>query len=134
MKDEEICVRGHHLLCAPRYVGLGYTAEFARNMSAVLSRLRAGHAKARLVDGPDAICQACPNLKDGSCRDGGVGAEGIRSLQDRYVLGSLGIEVGSLMHWSQIEQAGRAPAIEVDFVCGGCRWSETCWESKNLEE
>ncbi|MCL5961214.1 MAG: DUF1284 domain-containing protein [Chloroflexi bacterium] len=129
MTHGTIQIRGHHLLCAPRFVGRGYSPAFVRSMGALLARLKLGRALALLVTAPDAICRSCPNLQEGVCADTGPDAERIRALQDSYVLDGLGIEPGSEVYWREIEHLIERPMFDVDFVCRDCRWREICWQS-----
>lgn len=53
-------LRVHHLLCAPLYVGKGYSEKFTENMDTVVARLKEG-TRLRLQVTPDVVCSECPN-------------------------------------------------------------------------
>ena len=53
-------LRVHHLLCAPLYVGKGYSEKFTENMDAIVARLKEG-TRLRLQVTPDVVCSECPN-------------------------------------------------------------------------
>ena len=59
-------LRVHHILCAPLFIGKGYSREFVKNMTQIVSEIEK-NATIRLQTAPDVICSACPNLKDGQC-------------------------------------------------------------------
>ena len=42
-------LRVHHLLCAPLYVGKGYSEKFTENMDAIVARLKEGRSEERRV-------------------------------------------------------------------------------------
>lgn len=60
-------IRYHHLMCAPRFIGEGYSDAFCKNMRAVSEKMKSGDYT--LVDTCDDICAACPNNKGGVCAD-----------------------------------------------------------------
>ena len=54
-------------MCAPRFIGEGYSDAFCKNMRAVSEKMKSGDYT--LVDTCDDICAACPNNKGGVCAD-----------------------------------------------------------------
>lgn len=117
-------MRAHHLLCALGFRGLGYSPEFVANMTQVVRRLRGGRARVALVDTPDVICAACPNLQGGRCRP----ASGRRSrvpTRDRRVLRRLGLVSGAELTARQAYALVReriTPEELREKLCAGCRW------------
>ena len=48
-------------MCAPRFIGEGYSDAFCKNMRAVSEKMKSGDYT--LVDTCDDICAACPTIK-----------------------------------------------------------------------
>lgn len=60
-------LRVHHILCAPLFVGKGYSEAFVRNMAGIVQGIEE-NASITLQTTPDVICAECPNLVGGKCR------------------------------------------------------------------
>ncbi len=131
-------IRGHNLLCIQGYVGKGYSAEFVENMTRIVNVLDAD-TPVTLVDVPDLLCAACPNLdRDTGCQLHGPGTERGIVSQDRDVLRRLGYHPGETIHWDDLLEkiAERIEPDDLDEICGKCPWLELghCKEGlKNLK-
>jgi len=116
-------LRAHNLLCIQGFVGKGYSPEFVANMRATVEAL--GDATSvTVVDGPDRLCEACPNLAASGCALHGEGTEAAIVGQDRDVLRRLGLTAGDVVPWGEILARIRA-AVEpedLDEICGTCPW------------
>ena len=117
-------LRGHNLLCIQGFVGKGYSPGFVANMTRVVDSLGDGR-DVTVVDGPDALCAACPHLDAASgCTLHGSGTEEGIVRQDRDVMARLGLHAEQTIAWSEILQRIRdhvAPD-DLDDICGSCPW------------
>ena len=64
-----LLLRGHHLLCLKGFQGYGYDEDFTENMTRVNDIRKHGDTAIWLTNSHDDVCKACPNLKDGLCKD-----------------------------------------------------------------
>lgn len=116
-------LRAHNLLCIQGFVGKGYSPEFVANMKATVDELGEG-TEVIVVDGPDRLCEACPNLAASGCTLHGEGTEATIVRQDRDVLRRLGLAAGETVPWGEILARIRV-AVEpgdLDEICGTCPW------------
>lgn len=112
-------MRGHHLLCALGFRGLGYSAEFSANMAAVLSRLdRAADTPVTVIDTPDAICSAFPADQPGHCTTPQV------IERDRRVIAGMGLKPGAVRSWAELRArlSGAFQPSDLDSLCATCPW------------
>lgn len=64
-----IIIRGHHLLCIPRFYRGGYTEEFADNMKKICMQIRDNpDIKIKVIKGCDDICDKCYHKKNNLCK------------------------------------------------------------------
>ncbi|MCL6518103.1 DUF1284 domain-containing protein [Alicyclobacillus sp.] len=112
-------LRGHHLLCLLGYRGMGYSREYAENMTRLHSALRAHPATPiELVSGPDDLCACFPADQPYHCEERVVHA------RDAAVLSRLGLTVGTRTTWRDLE-AGMAQAFvpeDIPELCSTCPW------------
>ncbi len=115
-------IRAHNLLCIQGFVGKGYSPEFVANMTRVIEALPGSDVT--VVDSPDALCEACPNLSGSGCTLHGNGTEESIVRQDRDVLGRLGLEAGEALAWNEIlvRIRERVAPDDLDDICGKCPW------------
>lgn len=88
-------------------------------MAAVLDSLKADSV-VQLAEGPDCICQNCPNKSSGC-----PGA----ALYDSRVRKLCGLESGERLTWEEFQKRIRECVIESEKlaqVCGKCQWSGIC--------
>ena len=116
-------LRAHNLLCIQGYVGKGYSPAFVANMDRVVASL-ADDTEVTVLDAPDALCEACPNLTGAGCALHGPGTEAGIVHQDRDVLRRLGLEAGARATWGEIVRriAARVAPDDLDDICGRCPW------------
>lgn len=116
-------IRAHNLLCIQGYVGKGYSPEFVANMTRVVESL-GDTVEVTVVDRPDVLCDACPNLEAGGCALHGEGSERGIVAQDRDVMHRLGINPGAKHAWSDIMKRIRSNIRpdDLDSICGSCPW------------
>ena len=88
-------LRPHHLLCVRFYCGHGYSEAFNQRMRDVIAALEAG-TPFSLTQGPDDLCDACPNLKEtpsgARCR-----TQDRVSRYDERTADALGLELTDLL-------------------------------------
>jgi hypothetical protein len=113
-----IRLRGHHLLCLLGYRGMGYSADFCTNMTAIYEALRTKpDTEVDIVEGPDDICRAYPADQNNHC-------EGTVFERDREVLAKLGLTPGDKISWRTL--CGKikediAPE-DIGHLCASCPW------------
>ncbi len=118
-------LRGHNLLCIQGFVGKGYSEAFTSNMSDAVDALRRDPSlEVTVVDAPDRLCSACPNLTGAGCALHGPGTERGIVHQDRDVLARLGLAPGATLPWGEVlERIRRSVAPDdLDAICGACPW------------
>lgn len=121
----KLILRGHHLLCLKGFQGYGYDEKFTQNMTDINSQRKLEKTRITLTSSPDDICRACPNLKDGLCKNH-VQNERIISM-DKEVLKKL----DAINEYDSIELFNRIDKIfdsmeSVSKICFDCNWSEKC--------
>lgn len=118
-------LRAHMALCLLGFRGSGYSPAFIATMHAVQRALREDPDQGvRLVDEPDRICDACPNLAEAGCTLGGPRHEAHMREHDRKVLARLGFEAGAATTWAEILDRIRASVRGDDLpsLCTTCPW------------
>ena len=117
-------IRAHHGVCLYFFQGKGYSGEFVENMSRMKAILEK-NPEISLMDSPDDICAACPNLLTENCAEKA-------SRYDREVLRRCGLSAGERLPYREfsrkvIETILR-PGKRAE-ICGDCQWSSLCrWE------
>lgn len=116
-------LRGHNLLCIQGFVGKGYSPEFVDNMTRAVESLDDA-AEVVVIDEPDRLCSACPNLVESGCALHGEGSERGIVHQDRDVMARLGIAAGETLAWGEIVARIRTRIApdDLDDICGACPW------------
>lgn len=115
-------IRAHNLLCIQGFVGKGYSPEFVANMTRVVESLPGSDVT--VLDTPDVLCDACPNLAASGCTLHGEGTEQGIVHQDRDVMTRLGMRTGETYAWSEIMTRIRDRIVpdDLDEICGTCPW------------
>lgn len=112
-------------LCLLGFRGSGYSPGFVARMQAIQDALKAApERRVALVDRPDRICDACPNLADGGCTLGGPDHEAHMRDHDREVLRRLDLPAGVAQPWSEVltRIGGRIRGADLDAICTTCPW------------
>jgi hypothetical protein len=112
-------------LCLLGFRGSGYSPSFVRAMQEVQDELGgAPGQRVRLVDAPDPICRACPNLAETGCTLGGPDHEAHMRAHDREVLRRLGLVAGAELTWEALLEriAGRIRGADLPAICTTCPW------------
>ena len=112
-------LRGHHLLCLVGYRGMGYSEEYVENMTRIHRQLRARPTTlVRLVKGIDHLCEKYPNSGEYHCL-----SEEIFN-QDAYIAEKLGIQIGQLVPWFEVERRLKKYIQPTDLatICETCSW------------
>lgn len=122
-----LVLRGHHLLCLPRFQGHGYSKSFTANMSRIAKDL-AEHPEQliRVADKPDDICRACPHLGGEVC--GLDDGQSRARERDRRVLALLGKKAGDVFSYAHAREllATAFLAVPLQEVCAECNWLDLC--------
>lgn len=120
-----IPLRGHTLLCLQGFRGLGYSAAFVDNLAALHRALHDDPDRlVTVMEGPDAVCGACPHHVGAGCTLNGEGSEAAIQEQDRLVLARLGLKAGDDLPWRAIlaRIASAIDGSDLPRICGNCRW------------
>ena len=123
--DDPHPLRGHMALCLLGFRGSGYSPGFIEVMAEVQTALQADPGvRVRLVDAPDAICAACPNLAPQGCTLGGSDHEAHMQAHDREVLRRLGVEPGAVLPWADVlaRVAEHIRGADLPAICTTCPW------------
>lgn len=124
-RSDPVVIRGHNLLCLQGFRGEGYSRAFIDGLATIHRTLSDDPARlTQVVQRPDDICHACPHLKLDGCHLNGPGSEREVKVQDREVMGRLGIAEGEVLPWGEILlRISKAVTGEsLQEICGGCRW------------
>ena len=112
-------------LCLLGFRGSGYSPAFVERMQAIQDTLTADPTRqVALVDRPDRICDACPNLAEAGCTLGGPAHEAHMRDHDREVLRRLGLEAGTAQSWAAVlaRIGGSIRGADLDAICTTCPW------------
>jgi hypothetical protein len=114
-----IKLRGHHLLCLLGYRGMGYSEEFAANMTEVYKQLQQDAASlVAVVSGPDDLCQSFPCEQMNHCDNRQV------HEKDQLVIEHLGLKVGDSLPWQEVVERIRVNITpqHIPQWCATCPW------------
>ncbi|MFZ0445956.1 MAG: DUF1284 domain-containing protein [Bacillus sp. (in: firmicutes)] len=112
-------LRGHHLFCLLGYKGMGYSQEYVDNMTMLHQSLRDDPGTwVQLIEGPDQLCEKYPNSGEYHCQDRHI------DKRDRVILEKLGLNIGQILKWKDIEDAIRKNVVpsDIEVVCETCSW------------
>lgn len=125
-----ITLRGHHLFCLAGYRGMGYSEEYAKNMTAIHNRLRENpNTVVHLVNGPDCLCEKYPKDKECHCLNENI------YERDAAILSLLNLQVGQTLSWGEIEEKIKQyvkPSI-IHTICSTCEWKTYGYCEKGLQ-
>ncbi|GIQ67207.1 DUF1284 domain-containing protein [Xylanibacillus composti] len=112
-------LRGHHLLCLLGFRGMGYSEEFARNMSGVYEKLRQSpETVIRIVEGADDLCAKFPCDQEYHCDHTTV-------LQhDERIARHLDVKPGDSVTWDELVERirVRVQPRHIPEWCATCQW------------
>lgn len=123
--DHSLRIRAHTVLCLQGFRGEGYSAGFVENMTAIHQRLADDPSQwIEIIDGPDAMCGACPHLLPTGCSLNGEESEPDMQAQDQDVLARLGLRAGDRLPWAVVLDRIRRllTGENLTNICGQCRW------------
>lgn len=98
---------------------MGYSPDFARNMTAVYERLREEPSTVvTIVRGADDLCACFPPDQPNHCESEGV------HRKDDLVLERLGLRHGQQVAWRDVLESVRAsfPSTDIRGLCAACPW------------
>lgn len=114
-----IRLRGHHLLCLLGYRGMGYSEEFAANMTQIYEQLRNQPQTIILItEGPDDLCICFPTDQVNHCKDQNV------YERDQIIIRQLGLKLGTEVTWGEILSKVRKSVVpeNIPVWCSTCPW------------
>ena len=118
-------LRGHHLLCLKGFQGYGYDEDFTKNMIEVNNQRKSENTTVALINSPDDICRACPNLKNNICVDELQNKRIVH--MDKEVLKKLDVtkEHDSIELFEKIDEIFNSKE-SISGICSNCIWHEKC--------
>ena len=118
-------LRGHHLLCILGFQGYGYSEDFVLNMARINELRKSDKTTIKLINRPDDICSACPNLKDDVCENK-MQNENIVKM-DNEVLSQFNInqEYNAIDLFNEVVLKFNT-LKSVENICNDCKWAEKC--------
>lgn len=114
-----IKLRGHHIFCLLGYRGMGYSEEYAKNMTKIHTTLRERpDTLVQIIKGPDHLCAKFPDDQPYHCEDHGI------YLRDADILKRLGLKFGDVLPWREAERRIRLHVVPSDIAvtCKTCSW------------
>lgn len=118
-------LRPHHILCAQKFTGHGYNAEFTAHMSSIVSKLnKKSESQIIITQGCDDLCKMCPHSINDIC----TSLEKV-STMDSAVLNICSLVYGENVPWTELAGRARSRIFETDEfnrVCACCQWFELC--------
>jgi hypothetical protein len=108
-------LRGHHLFCLLGYRGMGYSQEYVENMTRLHQTLRDNpKMRIQLVKGPDQLCEKYPNSGEYHCQNDNI------YERDAAILEKLGLKIGQILNWEDIESIIRKYIVSSDIQIVFC--------------
>ena len=124
-----IYLRPHHSLCIQFFIGKGYSPEFIRNMTNVISDLDKNDPEICITDKCDVICKFCPNNINGKCI-----SEIKVSKIDENCKSTLSLSTGFKIKWKTLRSLADENIIKKGIlpeICGECQWKDICINAKS---
>ncbi|MCM3570155.1 DUF1284 domain-containing protein [Neobacillus mesonae] len=112
-------LRGHHLFCLLGYRGMGYSEEYTKNMTRLHQTLREyPDTFIQLIEGPDQLCEKYPNSGEYHCEENRI------YDKDAAILKKLGLKIGQILTWKDIETHVREFVVpsDIQVECATCSW------------
>jgi hypothetical protein len=115
-----IRLRPHHLLCLVAFQGEGYSPKFIAQALGLQRALLAADTVVELVEGPDDLCDGCPEMKKECVSiSGDAGVGGL----DRAASDLLGIAPGRRRASELLQSLKETFSPERGYkICAGCSW------------
>ena len=98
---------------------MGYSKEYVDNMTRLHQTLRDNPKTwIQLVKGPDQLCEKYPNSGVYHCQEKHI------DERDSAILEKLGLQIGQIKNWEDIESYIRKYVVPSDIqtVCETCSW------------
>lgn len=126
-----ISLRPHHGMCIGQFKGYGYSEEFVRNMTEVISELEnSPDVQIKLVAGGDSICSSCPHHKEDGC------ASGQKVMDyDKKVLLFCALKENEVLTWREFKSLVKQHILaenKLSEVCCNCSWLSLCLECQGF--
>ncbi|MEJ5187130.1 MAG: DUF1284 domain-containing protein [Candidatus Geothermincolales bacterium] len=119
--------RPHHLFCTG-FLPLENLARgegFSQTIKLIRDLVRRGEeVEFVLHEGPDRLCESCPDFQDGSCRSPAGDEEKVRKW-DKRVLEGLGLAYGQRIKAAEFRELIREKA-PLEFCRSRCPWRNVC--------
>ena len=126
-RREALRFRPHHLFCTCflPLENLVRGEGFSRTVRLIRDLVRHGEGvELELHEGPDSLCESCPEFKDGRCSSPAGDEEKVRKW-DRKVLEGLGLSFGQKVRVDEFRGLIREKA-PLEFCRSRCPWRSAC--------
>jgi len=123
-------IRGHHLVCIPRFRGRSYDKKFKENFFNIQKRIRKNpNIKIRITRSCDEICQICPFKKGNKCTKKKSSNYWVK-VQDNKVIKKLGVKENESWQAKDIFNLSvkKIKNKELKEICGECEFLKFCLE------
>ncbi|MBY0223183.1 DUF1284 domain-containing protein [Sporosarcina aquimarina] len=125
-----IKLRGHHIFCLLGYRGMGYSEEYAENMTKIQITLRTQpDTLIQIIKGPDHLCAKFPEGQPYHCEDKGI------YVRDSEILKRLGLTFSDVLPWREVERRIRVEILPSDIatICETCSWRSLGYCEEGVE-
>lgn len=128
-------IRAHHLLCLQGFQGLGYSAEFVKNMQVIVDAIKAhpNTVQLTLTCELDDFCASCPHHGTVQCLKDATSDTRVKKM-DQAVLNKLGVEPNITQPAEKLIKLSNQKfktTEDAQEICGGCEWKDVClWHGK----
>jgi len=120
-------IRGHHLLCIPRYYHGGYSKAFACRHKKVCMMIRKNPSlKIKLVERCDDLCSKCPFDIHSVCMKSTRGDNDSVLSLDNIVFKKLGLKKNSIHIAKDIFNKSINKIKSVKGMCNDCSYYKSC--------
>ena len=110
-------------MCYAFFKGIGYSDSFTAHMAEVQNLLK-DNPDVKVLNTPDEVCSACPNLQNGVC----TSPDQVKGYDDS-VLSLCGLTPGTVLPWEAFSSLVRENILSKgkrESICGDCQWSSIC--------
>ena len=125
-------LRGHHLLCIPRFKVGGYNKEIRNKIKSIQKEIiKNPNKKVKIIMECDDICDSCPYKDKNKCNKSKE-MNRLVKRQDEIVLKILNIEKNSTLKANEVflQSINTIGNKEIKKICNGCEYLNSCLKYK----
>ena len=107
------------------FQGKGYSREFVDNFYKIIDKLKK-NPLVKVVNKPDAICEKCPNNKNGCIKKGPKSELRVRKKDNEFIK-ALNLTLNKTMKANKIKEiTEKITKKEIKKLCRNCQWLDYC--------